>query len=66
MRSAKCVDSDNNEKADSYCEALTPPLLKQTCQMDECPKWEVGQWNTVSLHELNQISRKKSLSVFVL
>ncbi len=57
VRSAKCVDSDGNEKTLEECDAVTPRLTKQTCQVDECPHWESGQWNSVSFI-ITQVSQQ--------
>jgi hypothetical protein len=57
VRSAKCVDSDGNEKTLEECDAVTPRLTKQTCQVDECPHWESGQWNSVSF-VITQVSQQ--------
>jgi hypothetical protein len=48
VRSAKCVDTESNERKAEECEAVAPKLVKQNCQVDECPHWQTGQWSAVS------------------
>ncbi len=66
VRSAKCVDSDGNEKTLEECDAVTPRLTTQTCQIDECPHWENGQWNSVSFI-ITQVSQQNvELIIFLI
>ena len=46
-RKAHCVDLNGRVIHDSNC----PPeekILRQSCHMESCPRWEVGEWTPVN------------------
>ncbi len=46
-RAAQCVDDYGHVLADSIC-AAEDRLTHQPCNVEQCPKWEVGDWTPVS------------------
>ncbi len=46
VRSAYCIDSDDNILEEENCFSLTP-VTKQDCGNEECPKWKTGDWTAV-------------------
>lgn len=46
-RKAHCVDLNGRVIADSNCPA-EERVLRQSCHMESCPRWEVGEWTPVN------------------
>ncbi|KAI9551632.1 hypothetical protein GHT06_021967 [Daphnia sinensis] len=47
-RKAHCVDLNGRVIADSNC-PLEEKVLRQSCHMESCPRWEVGEWTPCSV-----------------
>ncbi|KAG5308607.1 ATS20 metalloproteinase, partial [Pseudoatta argentina] len=48
LRSAICVDSNERQVRDENC-ARQEKHLKQTCNQEACPKWDLGEWSQCSV-----------------
>lgn len=46
-RKAHCVDLNGRVIADSNC-PIEERVLRQSCHMESCPRWEVGEWTPVN------------------
>lgn len=51
-RKAHCVDLSGRMIADQHC-AAEEKIVRQACHIENCPRWEVGEWTPVSLFILN-------------
>ncbi|KZS12935.1 No long nerve cord, isoform C [Daphnia magna] len=47
-RKAHCVDLNGRVIADSNC-PLEEKVIRQSCHMESCPRWEVGEWTPCSV-----------------
>ncbi|XP_046444849.1 A disintegrin and metalloproteinase with thrombospondin motifs 9-like isoform X3 [Daphnia pulex] len=47
-RKAHCVDLNGRVIADSNC-PVEERVLRQSCHMESCPRWEVGEWTPCSV-----------------
>lgn len=47
-RKAHCVDLNGRVIQDGHCPA-DEKILRQSCHVESCPRWEVGEWTPVNL-----------------
>ena len=45
-RKAQCVDLDGRSIPEVHCPA-EEKLIRQSCHVESCPRWEVGDWTPV-------------------
>ena len=51
-RKAHCVDLSGRMIPDQHC-AMEEKIVRQACHIENCPRWEVGEWTPVKIFPLS-------------